>query len=98
MKEIVKVSWIDAQRIELGVVQYEELPDIKPVVCDIVGFRVHEDKERILIAQEKWDELAGCKYLHVIPKCSILKIIELTEKVQNQAKPHEEKINKSAPC
>jgi len=81
MKEdIVKVRWIDAQRLELGVIQKEELPDIHPIKCDIVGFKVHEDKERIIIAQEKWDEFMGCKYLHVIPKVSIIKIIKLKEK------------------
>jgi len=84
MNEIVKVTWIDAQRIELGVIQEEDFPDIKPIPCDIVGFKVHEDKERILIAQEKWDtvglnlESGGAKYFHVIPKCSIIKIKKLT--------------------
>ncbi|KKN40567.1 hypothetical protein LCGC14_0732030 [marine sediment metagenome] len=79
MNEIVKVTWIDAQRLELGVIQVEELPDIKPIPCDIIGFKVHEDKERIVIAQERWIELGGCKYVHVIPKCSIVKIIKLQE-------------------
>ncbi len=79
MNEIVKVTWIDAQRLELGIIQSEELRDLKPIECDIVGFKVHEDKERIVIAQEKWKELGGCKYVHVIPKCSIIKILELKE-------------------
>ncbi len=79
MMEIVKVTWIDAQRLELGVMQMNELPDIKPINCNIVGFKVHEDKERIIIAQEKWDELMGCKYVHAIPKCSIIKITKLKE-------------------
>lgn len=85
MNEIVKVTWIDAQRLELGVIQDEELPDIKPIPCDIIGFKVHEDKERILIAQERWSKLGtdltsgGCKYLHVIPKMSIIKITKLKE-------------------
>jgi len=43
------------------------------------GFKVHEDKERIVIAQEKWKEFGGCKYVHVIPKCSIIKITKLKE-------------------
>ena len=83
--EIVKITWLDAERLELGVIQDEELPDIKPIPCDIIGFKVHEDKERILIAQEKWNLLGtnltsgGCKYLHVIPKCSIIKITKLKE-------------------
>jgi len=80
--EILKVTWIDAQRLELGVIQDEELPDIQPIECDIVGFKVHEDKNRIIIAQERW-EIGGCKYVHVIPKCSILKIIKLKEVKEN---------------
>ena len=86
MKKIVKVTWIDAQRLELGVIQEDELPDIKPIPCDIVGFLVHEDKERIIVAQEKWDKLgldlekSGVKYVHVIPKVSIIKITELMDK------------------
>ena len=83
MDEIVKVTWIDAQRLELGVIQDNELPDIKPIPCDIIGFLVHEDKERIIVAQEKWAKLGndygGVKYVHVIPKVSILKITKLKE-------------------
>jgi hypothetical protein len=84
MNEIVKVTWIDAQKLELGVMQMNELPAIKPINCDIVGFKVHEDKERIIIAQEKWDELMGCKYVHVIPKVSIIKIVRLGEEKQDE--------------
>ena len=76
--EIVKVIWIDAQRLELGIIQDEELPDIQPVEGTIIGFKVHEDKNRIVIAQERWD-IGGCKYVHIIPKCSIIKIIKLHE-------------------
>jgi len=77
MNEIVKVEWLDAQRLELGCIQDEELPDLQPIPAEIVGFKVHEDKTRILIAQEKWE--TGCKYLHVIPKISIIKIVKLKE-------------------
>lgn len=78
MNEIVKVEWIDAQKLELGILQDEELPDIQPIEGYIVGFKVHEDKNRILIAQERW-VIGGCKYVHVIPKCSIIKITKLKE-------------------
>lgn len=78
MNEIVKVTWLDAQRLELGILQDEELPDLQPVEGHIVGFKVHEDKNRIVIAQETWN-FGGCKYVHVIPKCSIIKITKLKE-------------------
>ena len=79
MNEIVKIKWIDAQRLELGIVQKEELSDLKATECEIVGFKVHEDKERIIIAQEYWSEYGGSKYVHVIPKVSIIKITKLKE-------------------
>ena len=78
MNEIVKVTWLDAQRLELGCIQDDELPNLQPIEGNIVGFKVHEDKDRIVIAQERW-ELGGCKYVHVIPKCSIIKITKLKE-------------------
>jgi len=83
-QEIVKVTWIDAQRIELGIIQDYELKDLEPIPCEIVGFLVHEDKERIIVAQEKWEKMgladhSGVKYVHVIPKRSILKIVKLKE-------------------
>lgn len=82
MNEIVKVTWIDAQRLELGCYQTNELPDLQPIEGEIVGFKVHEDKKRIVIAQEKWKETGGCKYIHVIPKCSIIKISVLNRKTK----------------
>lgn len=84
MNEIVKVTWIDAQRIEIGIQYQENIKDLQPIPCDIVGFKIHEDKERIVIAQEKWDNLSGFKYVHVIPKISIIKIIELKEVHKNK--------------
>ena len=77
--EIVKVRWIDAQRLEIGVQQLSEVKDIEPIPCEIVGFLVYEDDKKIVIAQEKWDDLMGCKYIHVIPKVSITKITKLRE-------------------
>ena len=79
MNEIVVVKWIDAQRLELGCIQQEELPDLEPIEGEIIGFLVHENKKRIVIAQERWKELGGCKYVHIIPKCSIIKITKLRE-------------------
>lgn len=79
MNEIIKVTWIDAQRLELGVIQMNELPDIKPIPCEIIGFKVYENEKWITLAQEKWDKNMGCKYVHVIPKVSILKITKLKE-------------------
>ncbi len=79
-KDIVKVRWIDAQRLELGIIQKNEFSEVEPLACEIVGHRIFENKKWITIAQEKWDEPSGgAKYVHVIPKISILKIIKLEE-------------------
>jgi len=77
-EEIVKVTWLDAQRLELGIVQDSDLSDIQPIEGTIVGFKVDEDENRIVIAQERWD-IGGNKYVHVIPKCSVIKITKLKE-------------------
>jgi len=77
MNEIVRVTWLDAQRVEFGVQHQEDISDLQPIPCDIVGFLIHEDKNRIVIAQEKWEDLQGFKYVHVIPKCSVIKIKRL---------------------
>lgn len=81
MNEIVKVTWVDAQRLELGMYHKEDFPNLKPIPCDIVGFKMDENEEGIIIAQEKWHDDAdnSCKYVHVIPKCSIIKIVKLKE-------------------
>ncbi|RKX66366.1 MAG: hypothetical protein DRP42_03210 [Tenericutes bacterium] len=77
-EEIVKVVWLDAQRLELGIVQDSDLSNVQPIEGTIVGFKVAEDESRIVIAQERWD-IGGSKYVHVIPKCSVIKITKLKE-------------------
>lgn len=78
--EIVKIRWIDAQRLELGIIQKNEFSEIEPLPCEIIGFKIFENKKWITIAQEKWDEPSGgAKYVHIIPKVSILKITKLKE-------------------
>lgn len=77
--KIVKVTWMDALRLELGVLEDQDLLELEPLPCDIIGFLVHENKERIVLAQEKWHENKGQKYIHVIPKQSIISITELTD-------------------
>jgi len=77
-EEIVKVTWLDAQRLELGIVQDSDLPNVQPIEGTIVGFKVDEDENRIVVAQERWD-IGGSKYVHVIPMCSVIKITKLKE-------------------
>jgi hypothetical protein len=78
-EDIVKVKWIDAQRLELGIYHQEDYSELEPIPCEIIGHRIFENKEWITITQEKWDKNQGAKYIHVIPKVSILKITKLKE-------------------
>jgi len=79
-KKIVKLTWVDAQRIETSLWDENEVRGIEPIECDIVGFLIYENKKKIIIAQERWDESKQIKYITIIPKCSITKIVELKEK------------------
>jgi len=79
-EEIVKVRWIDAQRLEIEIIQREDYAKVKPIACEIVGHKIYENHKWITIAQEKWDDPpGGAKYVHVIPKRSIIKISKLKE-------------------
>lgn len=80
MKQVIKITWIDAQRIETSLWDEKEVGEIEPIECDIVGFLIFENKDKIIIAQERWDESKQVKYITIIPKCSIIKIIELKDK------------------
>jgi len=75
--KIVKVTWIDAQRVETSLWDEKEVEEIEPMECDIVGFLIYENTKKVIIAQERWDESKQIKYITIIPKCSIIKIKEL---------------------
>ena len=75
--KIVLVRWIDTQRIDIGMQRVEEFEDIEPLYCEIVGFLIKEDEKKIVLAQELWENNEGIKYIHIIPKCSIKKVIYL---------------------
>jgi hypothetical protein len=80
LKEMLEKGIFSHNKIlELGIIQKKEFEEIEPLTCEIVGHRIFENKEWITIAQEKWDGEMGAKYVHVIPKVSILKITKLKE-------------------
>lgn len=78
MKPVI-VEWIDAQRLELGVQDINEVKGIEPMPCKIIGFLVEETRDYVVLAQEHWPEGHGVKYVHSIPKRSITKITKLKE-------------------
>ncbi len=75
--KIVQITWIDAQRLELGCQDIDGIKGINPIECDIVGFLICRDEKKTIIAQEKWSETNQVKYIHVIPECSIIRVKEL---------------------
>lgn len=83
MKEAVIVKWIDAQRVEVGGVHSEEeIKNLEPLPCEMIGFKIFEDEEKIILAQEWWEETSQIKYANIIPKVSILKITYLEEVIE----------------
>jgi hypothetical protein len=79
-KEAVVVTWLDAQRLELGChFDDKELEKLEPIACEIIGFKVYEDNTKIILAQEYWEDISQLKYINVIPKRSIIKTQSLEE-------------------
>ena len=74
MIPIVKIEWIDAQVCDVGLISIDEI-EFLPCVAEIVGFMVKETDDNYYLAQELWKETNQCKYIHVIPKRSILSCI-----------------------
>jgi hypothetical protein len=96
MREPVIITWIDAQRIETGLQFDEDIKEIEPIECDIIGFKLFEDDKKVIIAQENWRETRQIKYVHVIPKCSIIDIIYLKEVKEPEPKQIDRTHNKCA--
>lgn len=76
-EKIVKITWIDAQKLELGCQDIASIKEVNPIECSIVGFLLYRDQQKTIIAQEKWGETNQAKYIHVIPECSIISVKEL---------------------
>ena len=75
--KVVRLEWIDAQSMNVGLFTAEEIEKIEPVKAEIVGFLVHQSEENYYIAAEYWRETDQYKYLHLIPKKYVVKILEL---------------------
>ena len=70
-RKIVLLEWADAQSIDQGLCFPDELPD-EAVRAEIVGFLVRETKKNYFLAKELWEN-GMCKYIHIIPKRSVIK-------------------------
>lgn len=79
--KIVQIRWIDVQAIDIGLQTVEELKEIKPLIANLVGYLVLDDKENYYVAKEYWEDCDMFKYVHIVPKkTAILNIIELEGK------------------
>jgi len=78
--KIVKIEWLDAQLQLLDDMYYESDFDNTntEIYCSIVGFLIKETNNAYIIAKEVWDD-GSFKYIHVIPKAVVTKIVELKE-------------------
>jgi len=81
--KIVKIEWIDPQFLEMTGLSYsDDLDEIRPQSCCIVGHLVKETKDVYFVAKELWDNKAF-KYVHIIPK----RIVEKMEVLKCSKRP-----------
>ena len=78
--DVVLVEWIDDQTVTTALMDVKDVENIEPLVAKVVGFRIFENKERIVLSQELWEEQDSVEYIHIIPKRSVLKIRKLKVK------------------
>jgi len=77
MTKIIQIKWADAQTLDVGLVNIDELQNEVPVIATIVGYLVAENEKCYVLAEEMWGN-SSVKYIHVIPKCSV-KNVEFLE-------------------
>lgn len=71
--KLVLITWIDVQALESGLLTKDDIVDLKPATAWLAGFLVRETGENYYVAKELW-ETRQFKYLHVIPKRSVIGI------------------------
>jgi len=75
--KIVLIKWIDAQSIDMGgIFCKREALEVKPIFANIVGFVVADTEKHYCLAREKWG-FDQFKYLHIIPKRSVIEVLVL---------------------
>jgi hypothetical protein len=75
--KIVEIEWVDAQCVDNGLLNIEDVINtFQPVRAYIIGFLICDDIDNYYLAKEWW-ESSQCKYLHIIPKRSVIALKEL---------------------
>ena len=84
--DIVWVKWKDAM-LNFDTVSMEEASKQKPIINELVGFFVSENKEQIILATELCgDNLELVRNPYVIPSCLILETTIFKKKRKSHAK------------
>lgn len=71
--KIVEIVWIDVMSLDSPLMTLEDIENLEPCKARIVGYLVKETKENYYLAKEWW-ETGQFKYLHIVPKISVLNI------------------------
>lgn len=67
----VYVEWVDAQHINASLITVDEARREEPCVARQVGYLVHEDRDKVILADQWWPEYDAVKYLTIIPRSLI---------------------------
>lgn len=79
--KIVCIEWIDVMTFDGGLLEIDDITDLKPCHATITGFLVHETDDCYYIAKEWW-ETGQFKYVHLIPKnTAIIKVTHMVEMI-----------------
>jgi len=70
----VEVKWLDAITTS-GWYDKEEAIKIDSVIGTSLGYLVHKDRDKVVIAQSAGNDSVG--YIFTLPKCCVLSITEL---------------------
>ena len=82
---MVLIEWEDTSLLDVGLIDIKELKKIikndemVDIKAFIIGFLIDETKDHLYVAKEIW-EVGSCKYLHKVPKRSVIKMVDLTIK------------------
>ena len=70
--QIIELTWIDVMSLSSPLMEIEDIIDLELCKAKIIGYLVKETKENYYLAKEWW-ETGQFKYLHIIPKRSVIK-------------------------
>lgn len=73
---MIEIEWEDVMSYESALLEKQDLLDIEPATAYLIGYLVDETDEYYYVAKEWWTS-EQFKYLHVVPKRSVIKVRKL---------------------